>query len=603
MKRLLDWLDDRTGYRHWLGRGLLAPLPGGPGWRYTLGRVLVFLFLVQVITGFFLWSVYSPSETTAWESTYYLTYQMQGGALLRGLHRLAASAMILLLVLHLVQVVLSGAYRPPREIAYWTGLLMLVVVFKLGLTGYWLPADQKAYWSTQVVTSVVGLLPGIGTQLKQLVLGGPRYNHHTLTHLAAIHMGLLPAVLALLLWVHLAQRRRHGPYLPQGQSAEPRGRYWPDQVWRNGLVALAVLGGLIAAVVYWLPPGMTAPAQPAREFAAARPAWFFLFLFRFRQVFESLGSQGELLGALVIPGLAFFWLLLFPWIGRRRLGHVLNIVVLLVFLGTAGYFTALAVYEDHNDRDFQNAKWLARREAETALALARQGIPLQGARWMMNHRPAGRAFYLFAGSCLKCHPYSDGAERGFVLSEPSAPNLWRFASPEWIAGLLDPKQIDSPHYFGNTPLKEGDMVAYVKEDMPEAEDDQGNKLFTPQALQAVAAALAAEAGYPNLDPRLVQRGRELLADDSSGCAQCHKFHDSGDLGSAPDLTGYGSREWLVGMISNPGAERFYGHLDPEQQAMPAFLAGQEGASAEAVPREVIEALVDWLLADRSRPAP
>ncbi len=603
MKRLLQWLDDRTGYRAWLGRGLLAPLPGGPRWHYTLGRVLVFLFLVQILTGFFLWMAYSPSETTAWESTYYLTYRMEGGQLLRGLHRLAASAMIVLLLLHLLQVVVSGAYRPPREITYWTGLLMLALVFKLGLTGYWLPADQKAYWSTQVVTSVVSLLPGIGPQVKQLVLGGARYNHHTLTHLAAIHMGLLPGALALLLWIHLAQRRRHGPLLRVGESAEPRGTYWPDQVWRNALVALVVLGALIVGVLYYFPPELTAPAQPARGFAAARPAWFFLFLFRFRQAFESWGPRGELLGALVIPGLAMLWMFLFPLLGRRRLGHAFNVVVLLVFLGTAGYFTALALYEDKHDRQFQNAKWLAHRETQTALALARQGIPPQGARWMMNHTPQGRAFYLLAGSCLKCHSYSDAQGRGFVLAEPSAPNLWRFASEEWVAGLLDPQKIGSPHYFGNTPLKEGEMASYVRDDMPEAEDDQGNKLFTPEAIQAVAAALAAEAGYPGLDPQRVQRGRKLLADDSNGCAQCHKFHDAGDLGSAPDLTGYGSREWLVGMISNPGGERFYGHLDAQQQVMPAFLAGEEGASAEAVPREVIQALVDLLLADRRRASP
>ncbi len=603
MNRLLQWLEDRIGFRSWLKQRLGAPLPGGPSWARTLPRVLAFLFLVQIITGFFLWTSYSPGENTSWESTYYLSYHLPGGAWLLALHRLAASAMIVLAVVHLLAVVLVRAYLPPRELTYWSGLLMLVVLFKLGLTGHWLPGDQKAYWSTQVVTSVLGLLPGVGEGLKQLVLGGSQYNHLTLTRLLAVHAGLLPLVFGLLLWVHLVGCRRHGPWLPPGRSRQPQGTYWPDQVWRNAVAALVVLGVLGGLMWHWGPHALTAPAQPAREFAAARPAWFFLFLFRFRQEFEHWGPWGEVLGALVLPAAAVGVLFLFPFWGKWRLGHGLNVLIALGLLGTAGYYTALAWYEDAHDREFQNAQWLAQKETQVALQLAQSGIPPQGARWMMLHRAEGRAWYLFADSCLKCHSYHDAQGRGYVHPEPSAPNLWRFASVEWVLGLLDPKQITQAHYFGNTPLKEGDMVSFVQQDMPEAEDDEGRRIFTPEALRAVATALAAEAGWPNLDAQLVEKGRRLLADDSSGCAQCHKFHDAGELGSAPDLTGYGSLEWLVGMISDPNHERFYGHLDSQQQTMPAFLVQPNSTNPAAVPHEVIEALARWLIAQRNRPAP
>ena len=145
------------------------------------GSTLSFCFFVQVVTGFVLWAAYSPSAQTAWESVYYIQNQMTGGWLLRGVHHFTAHTMVLLLVIHFVQVVVDGAYRAPREINFWLGLILLQIVLGLALTGYLLPWDQKGYWATKVATNMIALLPIMGEPLQRLVVGGSDYGHHTLT--------------------------------------------------------------------------------------------------------------------------------------------------------------------------------------------------------------------------------------------------------------------------------------------------------------------------------------------------------------------------------------------------------------------------------------
>ncbi|MGH9650632.1 MAG: cytochrome b N-terminal domain-containing protein, partial [Terriglobales bacterium] len=136
MKKLLDWLDARTGYKKLTHEALYENIPGGARWRYVWGSTLTFAFAVQIITGLALWMAYSPSSQTAWDSVYVIQHEMWGGWFLRGLHHYAAQAMNILLVIHLVQVVIDRAYTAPREVNFWFGLLMLLLVLAVSLTGY-----------------------------------------------------------------------------------------------------------------------------------------------------------------------------------------------------------------------------------------------------------------------------------------------------------------------------------------------------------------------------------------------------------------------------------------------------------------------------------
>ncbi len=249
MKRLLDWLDDRTGYRELMHEALYERIPGGARWRYVWGSTLVFVFFLQVITGFCLWMAYSPSDHTAWESVYYIQHEMTLGSVIRGVHHYAAQAMVLLMVLHLMQVVIDGAYKAPREVNFWLGLILMQIVLALGLTGYLLPWDQKGYYATKVATRIMSLTPFIGPQLQQVVQGGAEYGHHTLTRFFALHAGILPALLVAFLGLHIYVFRRHGITVPDPDRA-PEAKFWPDQILKDSVACLAVFAAVLTLAIF-----------------------------------------------------------------------------------------------------------------------------------------------------------------------------------------------------------------------------------------------------------------------------------------------------------------------------------------------------------------
>ena len=210
MGKLLNWLDNRTGFRGLMHEALFERIPGGARWRYVWGSTLVFTFVIQVVTGFFLWSAYSPSAQTAWESVYYIQYEMTFGNIVRGIHHYAAQMMVVLLAIHLMQVIVDGAYKAPRELNFWLGLVLMQIV--LGLSPHRLSAavGSEGLLPTQVSTKIMGATPVVGPELQELAQGGPEYGHHTLTRFFAMHAGILPASLVFFLVLHIAVFRRHG---------------------------------------------------------------------------------------------------------------------------------------------------------------------------------------------------------------------------------------------------------------------------------------------------------------------------------------------------------------------------------------------------------
>ena len=169
--KLFDWLDHRTGFRKVVHSALYENVPGGARWRYVWGSTLTFTLAVQFITGAFLWLAYSPSSQTAWESVYYIQDVMAGGWFLRGLHHYTAHVMVILLALHLMQVVIDGAYKAPREVNFWFGVILLQLVLALSLTGYLLPWDQKGFWATKVATNLMAVVPVLGPSLLRIIIG------------------------------------------------------------------------------------------------------------------------------------------------------------------------------------------------------------------------------------------------------------------------------------------------------------------------------------------------------------------------------------------------------------------------------------------------
>ena len=221
---------------------------------------LVFTFTVQLITGLFLWMAYSPSTQTAWESVYFIQYEMQGGWLLRGVHHFTAQAMVILLVLHLMQVVINGAYSAPRsqllarpgadvDCARAFAHRLLVAVGPKRVLG-----NARGY-------QLDGARAG-GDELQQLVVGGPDYGHHTLTRFFVLHAGVLPGLLILFLVLHIALFRRHGLCARQ-PIRRPDCTFWPDQVLKDAVACLAVLVVVLVLVLK--------PAAVPKDFGSIWP--------------------------------------------------------------------------------------------------------------------------------------------------------------------------------------------------------------------------------------------------------------------------------------------------------------------------------------------
>lgn len=575
MKQLIDWLDHRTGIRDLIKEGLYENIPGGSRWRYVWGSTLMFTLVVQFITGIALWMAYSPSTQTAWESVYYIQYEMAGGWFLRGIHHWTAQVMTVLLVLHLMQVVIDGAYKAPREVNFWFGILLLQLVLALSLTGYLLPWDQKGFWATNVATKIMGSMPLIGEWLKQVVVGGHEYGHHTLTRFFALHAGVLPAATIALTAGHIYLFRRHGVKAKEPHQGSDEF-FWPEQVLKDAVACLAVLAVVLFFVIREHGAHLDAPADPSTAFQA-RPDWYFLSLFQLLKVFPGF------IGKFLIPGALMTLVFLMPIIGKWELGHRFNMGLLIAMLIGAGTLTWLSLQQDKTNNKYQADIAKSQREATVAKQLAKERrIPPAGAQAMLQGPK------LFARHCANCHAY-DG-HNGMLDKLPgdqTAPDLKGFASREWLTGFFDPQKFATIKYFGGTSHGEDGKMKDVIDKVAEEED-----------LKKVIAALSAEAKlvYQSAQDRagqpIITKGRELLEEKPFRCTKCHIYAPDETLAledheemDGPDLTGYGSREWMLEILKDPGHTRFYGE---ENDRMPAF--GRDNK----LTRRQMEAIVDWL---------
>ena len=199
---LLDWLDERTGVKEIMHHVLHEPIPGGARFAYVFGSGLLFIFLLQVVTGVSLALYYTPTAETAHTSVAYITKQVAGGAFLRSLHSYGSSAMIIVLVLHFLQTFLYGSFKGRRELLWLSGAVLSFLVLGMGFTGYLLPWDQKAYFATAVGTNVVGEMPLIGNLLTRLMRGGDAIGTLTLSRFYVAHVFLIPGAIFSFLAAH-----------------------------------------------------------------------------------------------------------------------------------------------------------------------------------------------------------------------------------------------------------------------------------------------------------------------------------------------------------------------------------------------------------------
>lgn len=213
-KRRGAWLEERLELRPLLSALFDRKIPGGVGLLYTLGSATLMTFVVLAVTGIFLSMNYSPSPDHAWDSIQYINNQVPLGSFIRGVHHWAAAAMVLLVFLHMLRVYFMAAYKYPRELTWVVGVFLLFFVLGSGFTGYLLPWDQKAYWATTVGSRIADAVPLIGGFLRKTLVGGPEMGAATLTRFYALHMLVLPILIALLTGLHLFMVIRQGISAP-----------------------------------------------------------------------------------------------------------------------------------------------------------------------------------------------------------------------------------------------------------------------------------------------------------------------------------------------------------------------------------------------------
>jgi quinol-cytochrome oxidoreductase complex cytochrome b subunit len=200
---VVNYVDERTGVKTGMSWFLFRNIPKGTSWFQTLGFTAMALFGLQAITGIILAMYYKPDPTLAYDSIQRITDEVTWGWLVRGMHKWGASAMIVVVFLHMGRVFFFGSYKYPRELTWLTGAILLILTMFMGLTGYLLVWDQKAYWATVVAVNITSSAPILGPYVGDILRAGPEFGPDTLSRFYSIHMLLIPGGIATFIAIHL----------------------------------------------------------------------------------------------------------------------------------------------------------------------------------------------------------------------------------------------------------------------------------------------------------------------------------------------------------------------------------------------------------------
>jgi quinol-cytochrome oxidoreductase complex cytochrome b subunit len=309
---------------------------------HFFSAIAVLLLVVEIASGVLLVAYYRPTAADAFSSVAIVTDEVWLGWLIRSLHVWCADFLILFSVLHLIRVFFAHAYEAPRQLTWVTGILLLCVLLTFGFTGTLLPWDQYAYWSTEAARKTIAAVPGLGTVVLNVIWGGWAIGEEVLLRFYVLHIGVLPWIAALLLWLHLLLVWRFGltePVLRSRRYGRLPSSFFPDFVL-NLLIAVLLLFGILVSIATFFPATLTAPADPIKALGVVRPRWYFMASY---ELLQRLPGKFATLALLA----AFALLILVPVIDGRpdtarwkaivrwTLGTLVITAVLL--LGVSGY--------------------------------------------------------------------------------------------------------------------------------------------------------------------------------------------------------------------------------------------------------------------------
>ena len=595
--RMLDWLDARTGVRSILRKLLDERIPGGARFAYVFGSGLLFIFLLQVVTGVSLALYYTPTAETAHTSVAYITKQVAGGAFLRSLHSYGSSAMIVVLGLHFLQTFFYGSFKGRRELLWISGALLSFLVLGMGFTGYLLPWDQKAYFATAVGTNVAGQTPLVGNLLTRLLRGGDTIGTLTLSRFYVAHVFLIPATIFLFIAAHVFLFRKAGPAGPVNEHPiAPKlasETFYPRQVLLDMGFALLIVA-VLAGLAYLRPVTLGPIANPADTHFLPRPEWYYLPMFEWLKIWE---GPGVVIGVVVIPGLLAMLFFLMPFLDRRLERKpwrrpIPALAVSVVVLGMV-YLGAKSQIED---RQGPNAAQLdVQREQEIAYSAAPFQPLVEGTDGVLADVAAprsanpqvavGKGVFTTRG-CVGCHgPMGAGTAAAPSLvgvtkkyAEPALVAMLRDPNPRMRAGRMPAVDASTDDmsallaYLGalGTGAANVPAVYYPVPPFPSASSMETRTI----AMESRGPAATMQVGSEKPIPALAATGQLFFQERA--CFACHGQAGAG--GRAPALAPRVAKladSALMQLLSNPNEKMRAGGMPPvagSQEQVTALIA-------------------------------
>jgi ubiquinol-cytochrome c reductase cytochrome b subunit len=465
---MLNWLDSRTGMVTLTKDFLTEDVPGGASYWYAFGSATVFAMIMQIATGIFLTFYYSPSAATAWESTKYIIEKVPLGQLVLSLHYWGATAMIAFMMMHMLQVLLWGAYKKPRELQWIVGVILFIVTLVLGLTGYLLPWDLNALLASKVAIQISGSAPIAGKAVLLFLQDGSGIGTLTINRFFGIHVWLTPAVLIALVAMHLMIFRWNGPAgapIDETPKLKP-GRFWPDQMFMDTVLSFAMFV-IVFALAVFAPAPLDAKADPNNTQFVPYPAWYFMALFSLLDVVGGAPSWAVnflgLFATIIFPTLLIVVLIALPFIDKnpsRRLSRR-PVVLTLTGLVLGGAIVLSFVGQAHVQQQ-QALHGIGAAVASTATAGGTFAVDKGGsAGGAATAGGAAAGATVYTANCAGCHGATGMGQPGVfppLANNPVVTGPADKVIPILLNGLQTKITVNGADYAGAMPAWKGNLT-------------------------------------------------------------------------------------------------------------------------------------------------
>ena len=329
-KKIVHWIDDRTGISENILPIIKHPVPPRAKWSYVFGSATLFCFVLQIITGIALSLLYQPSSSEAYESLEFITYQAKFGNMLRGIHYFGASGMIIFVGLHMMRTYITASYKYPREMNWITGVVLLICTLFMGFTGQLLRWDSNGVWSSVVAAQQLGRVPLIGKQLARFLIGGDTLGGQSLSRFYSYHVFIVPAIIFSFVGLHLYLVIRNGISEPPkaGRLIDPKTYrtwykkllkdkgvpFWPNAAWRDIMVSALIIICIVILAVFIGAPELTSKPDPSMVQTSPNPDWYMIPFFA---LFALMPHKIESIAMLLGPLITIFLLFSIPFIANK----------------------------------------------------------------------------------------------------------------------------------------------------------------------------------------------------------------------------------------------------------------------------------------------